>query len=400
MRGARLADTVAKLNARLEQLTSGRPAEHARHAAAEPLPSGDAPPTAPDSFDIGIDQAVAEIEARQRALEEAPVAAAAPQPMATPAQPAPASADFSSLERQLHHITAQIETLRRPSGVEDAVTALRADLADIAHAINEALPRRALESLQSDVHTLAERIDHGHGHGGDPSALDRIERDLAQVHAALNAMTPAEGLGDFNARIDELSRKMDGISGGSPDPEMLRYLEAAINELRELSAGVASAEGVASLAGDVQALSARIDHIAETTGATGLDSLAHRVSELTQALDSRVAEMGPMPQHLESLVQVAHRQAQPLRLGLARSGGVRASGAPDRGDRRADRGGRAEVRRPRRDRARHPAIDPAGARGARGCGRHRRACRALGRGRSRARRAEERYRRAGAQARS
>ena len=153
------------------------------------------------------------------------------------------------------------------------------------------------------MHALAERIGDGHGRGADPSALDRIERDLAQVHAALNAMTPAESLGDFNARIDELSRKMDGVSGGSPDPEMLRYLEAAINELRELSAGVASAEGVASLAGDVQALSARIDHIAETTGATGLDSLAHRVNELTQALDSRVAEMGPMPQHLESLVQ-------------------------------------------------------------------------------------------------
>src|SRR6185295_5392503 len=76
----------------------------------------------------------------------------------------------------------------------------------------------------------------------------------------------------------------------------------AISELLELSAGVASAEGVASLAGDVQALSARFDHIAERTGATGLDSLAHRVNELTQALDSRVEQMGPLPSNLESLV--------------------------------------------------------------------------------------------------
>jgi localization factor PodJL len=296
VRGARLTDTVAKLNARLEQLTSGRPAEQ-RYAMPEPDLRHDAPPTAPDHFDLGIDQAVAEIAARQRALETAPEITAAP------VEPVYPSADFASLERQLHHITAQIETLRRPSGVEDAVASLRADLADVAQAINEALPRRALESLQSDVHALAERIDHGHGRGADPSVLDRIERDLAQVHATLSAMTPAEGLGDFNARVSELSHKMDSFAGGSADPEMLRYLEAAINELRELSAGVASAEGVASLAGDVQALSARIDHIAERTGATGLDSLAHRVNELTQALDSRVAEMGPMPQHLESLVQ-------------------------------------------------------------------------------------------------
>ena len=101
--------------------------------------------------------------------------------------------------------------------------------------------------------------------------------------------------------IDELARKMDGF-GVSPDPETLRYLEAAINELRELSAGVASAEGVASIAGDVQALGARIDHLALVSGASGLDSLAQRVNDLTQALDSRVEQMGPLPNNIEALI--------------------------------------------------------------------------------------------------
>src|SRR6185312_7693326 len=40
-----------------------------------------------------------------------------------------------------------------------------------------------------------------------------------------------------------------------------------------------------------------------TTGTTGLDSLAHRVNELTQALDTRVTEMGPLPNNLEALVK-------------------------------------------------------------------------------------------------
>jgi non-ribosomal peptide synthetase component F len=53
----------------------------------------------------------------------------------------------------------------------------------------------------------------------------------------------------------------------------------------------------------VQALSARIDHIAERTGAAGLDSLAHRVNELTHALDTRVEQVGPLPQNIEALVQ-------------------------------------------------------------------------------------------------
>ena len=53
----------------------------------------------------------------------------------------------------------------------------------------------------------------------------------------------------------------------------------------------------------MQALCARIDHIAERTGAAGLDSLAHRVNELTHALDTRVEQVGPLPQNIEALVQ-------------------------------------------------------------------------------------------------
>src|SRR4029077_12557293 len=294
VRGARLADTVAKLNARLEQLTAGRP------SPADMPPREHSPSIASEPPDLGIDQAMAEIAARQRALETAP-APASPEPQ--PQQTGVPSADFASLQRQLHHITAQIETLRRPSDVEDAIAGLRADLSEIGRAIHEALPRRSLERLQSDVQALAERIDRGFGRGADASALEAIERGLAEVHERLNAMTPAEGLAGFDERVSELSHKMDSLAVGSPAPETLRYLEAAITELRELSAGVASAEGVASLAGDVQALSARIDHIAERTGSTGLDSLAQRVNELTEALDTRVEQIGPLPSNLESLVR-------------------------------------------------------------------------------------------------
>jgi localization factor PodJL len=298
VRGARLSDTVAKLNARLDQMTASRPAAPPA-MAAEPA---SAPKT--DTRERDIDAVIAEIAARQQALDSAPAPAAAPTRIATPEPAAPTgSPDFARLEQQLQHITHQIESLRQPSGVEDAIAGLRRDLADVAHAVQEALPRRTLENLQGDVNLLAERINRGYGRGADPSQLETIERSLAEVHERLNAMTPAESLTGFDARITELSHKMDNLSGGSPDPELLRYLEAAITELRELSAGVASAEGVASLAGDVQALAARIDHIAERTGATGLDSLAHRVSELTQALDTRVEQVGPLPQNIEALVQ-------------------------------------------------------------------------------------------------
>jgi localization factor PodJL len=305
VRGARLSETVARLNARLAQMSAGgaepqgqRMLDHAFDAA----PRDHAPQGMPQPSDPGIDEVIAEIAARQRMLDEAPANA----PAASVAQARyaePPAFDFSSLEQQLHNITRQIETLRHPCGIEDALAGLRTDLAAIGRAINEAMPRRALEALQSEVHALADRIGEGYGRGGDPAVLETIERGLARVHGALSEMTPAESLAGFNTRISELADKIDGVAAGGPDPETLRYLEAAINELRELSAGVASAEGVAAIAGDVQALAERIDHIAQTTGTTGLDSLAQRVNQLTQALDTRVTEIGPLPNNLESLVK-------------------------------------------------------------------------------------------------
>jgi localization factor PodJL len=52
--------------------------------------------------------------------------------------PSPAQ-DLSGLEDHLHRITDQIETLRRP-GVEEAINALRGELADIGQTINDAMP--------------------------------------------------------------------------------------------------------------------------------------------------------------------------------------------------------------------------------------------------------------------
>src|SRR5436190_13745321 len=184
-RGARLSDTVAKLNARLEQMSTGHSATHPATASPPSKPK-------PELSELSVDQVVAEIAARQRALERAPGPAAAPAHVTPADTPAPepaqmAAPDFARLEQQLQHITDQIESLRRPSGVEDAIAALRGDLAEVARAVQEALPRRTLENLQGDVNLLAERINRGYGRGVDPSQLETIERSLAEVHERLNA---------------------------------------------------------------------------------------------------------------------------------------------------------------------------------------------------------------------
>jgi localization factor PodJL len=292
---ARLADTVARLNERLDHLTAGRAVhgevDHRVSAVGgelEQLRRNQAPPIAPGA---DLDSAVAEISARQRALDES-------------SQRAPGtatSADLANLQAQLRHMSEQIEALRQPSGVEDAISGLRRDLGEIATAINEAMPRRALDALQAEVRALADRIDQSHNRGADPSALAGIESALGEVVQAINAMTPAESLGAFEQQVHALSAKLDGFAG-SVDVEAVRSLQGIIGEMRGFAEHVASAEAVAALRSDVHALADGIERIAATAGTGHLESLAQRVDDLTRALDTRGTERMELPQNLESLV--------------------------------------------------------------------------------------------------
>src|SRR5205807_2940578 len=99
----------------------------------------------------GVDQAVAEIAARQRALDgdfalpppPPPALPPAPQlqpppPPPLPSPPPPKLADYVPMQCR----------------AESAVEGLREDLADIARALSEAMPRRAVEALETEVRTF------------------------------------------------------------------------------------------------------------------------------------------------------------------------------------------------------------------------------------------------------
>ena len=100
------------------------------------------------------------------------------QSYAPPMQP---HADFSGMERQLSHMTSQIEQLRRPDPImEQSIASFRSELADIRHAITEAMPRRAIESLETEIRSLGRRGSKGRitreRVGREPGGEQRCER--------------------------------------------------------------------------------------------------------------------------------------------------------------------------------------------------------------------------------
>jgi localization factor PodJL len=280
-------------------------------AMPPPLPSGQMPPN--------LDRAVADITARRRALNGEPAPAqpqppvAAPVPMvasapmaamaAAPPVRAPSPAqDLSRLEDHLHRITDQIETLRKP-GVEEAINALRAELGEIGRALNEAMPRHAIETIEKQIAELAQRIAGGRQAGIDHSALAGIEQGLAGVRDALRGLRPAESLIGFNKAVAGLAQKIDLIVAQN-DPATLAQLESTIATLRNMVAHIASNDTVSQLAAEVKALGEKVEQVARVAAdSDALNNLDHRVMALADALVERAQNGGAVSPRLEALVQ-------------------------------------------------------------------------------------------------
>jgi localization factor PodJL len=341
---ARSREHFDEVHARLDRLSQqleclserpdGRPTGAPPRRRPDTRPTGARPQRRPNAAEppLSIEAAVAEIAARQHALDGEPVAAVAEiaarqrvldgEPVAPVAEIAtrqhaldgeavapvaentarPPAFDFSDLEKQLQQITARIEALQPTGDIEKAIGSIRTDLADIGRQLNEALPRRAVESLEIEVKALGERIDHSRQSGVDPTALAGLERGLTEVREALHRLTPAENLVGFDQAVSALAQKVDLILARD-DPAARQQLEAAIGGLHGIVSHVASNDTLTRVAEEVRALAAQVDGIANNA-ATGqaVSSLEQRIDTLAAALNASSEAGHAVPRDLETLL--------------------------------------------------------------------------------------------------
>ena len=238
----------------------------------------------------------------------------APPPMAPPAPPGP---DFSSLERHLIKITSQIEALQRPDGIEQSIAAFRSELAEIRHAITEAMPRRAIELIENEIRSLSRRIDDNRQSGIDAQALAGIERALSEIREALRSLTPAEQLAGYDEAIRNLGAKLDLILRANDDPSTVQQLEGAIAALRAIVSNVASNDALARLSDDVQTLSSKVDQLSRTgDNSDSFAILEQRLAALTSTLESRERPApGENTEHLESALRALSDRIDRLPVG-------------------------------------------------------------------------------------
>ena len=295
-----LNDAISRLDARLSQISNPAPARQAqlqdKQRQAEMVERARQPRS------IALRRRSARLRSIPRS-RKSPRArtnstmprrghAAARAPPMAPAMPAPtrcaAGPDFSSLERHLFKITSQIEALQRPDGIEQSIAAFRSELAEIRHAITEAMPRRAIESIENEIRSLSRRIDDTRQSGIDGQALAGIERALSEIREVLRSLTPAEQLAGYDEAIRNLGAKLDLILRANDDPSTVHQLEGAIAALRAIVSNVASNDALARLTDDVRTLSSKVDQLARADGnGDSFAILEQRIAALTSTLESR-----------------------------------------------------------------------------------------------------------------
>ena len=256
-----------------------------------------------------VDQAAAEIAARQRALDGEIV----PPPLTGPLKYAPPN-----------YREAQC-------GAEDAVAGLRKDLNEIGRILSEAMPRRAVEALEGEVRALAGRIDAGRQSGVDTAALAGLEQGLREVRDALQGLAPAESLVGFDRAVQTLSAKIDTIAAGQQDPMGLRGVEDAIASLRGMVGHVASNDALAALAQDVRTLADRIEGGGIPVGHHPdiLMTLEQRLGHISEAIEAVRAEGGrPVSSNFDHLIHSLNDKLE--RIQLSRGDNVALGGLEDR----------------------------------------------------------------------
>jgi localization factor PodJL len=272
----RITDVLARLDRDVSRLGA---------LGGSPVPS---PSIAGPGADV--DQALAEIEARQRALDGGPTA-----PMDLPRAPTQSLPD---LEQQLRQINARIDTMR-PCNLDGAVETLRDDLAEIGMMLKEAMPRKAIEALEAEIRSLASRLDSERDAGADGAAMAGVERGLVEVRDALRALKPAESLIGFEQTVHGLAQKIDRIAGSGNDPEALKQLEDAITALRGVVSHVASNDTLTQLSEEVRALAAKVDQV---TTSSAFSTMEQRIAQIADALQQSRATAGD-PAGLETMMR-------------------------------------------------------------------------------------------------
>ena len=343
---ARLAEAIARIDRRLDRLGGNR----ASSAAGKETPHHD------QGGDQGVDEALAEITARQQALDhefaQPPLLdVPAPHPPDKRATEPPATssaieqqladiatrikslqgsmhfdglaADFArtieqatpkrsieAVEEQLRQLTSQIEAARSFAPPEH-LNLLRDDIADIGRRIVDAVPPQAVAAIEGQVRGLTEEVNRLRP---PPSAADiaaALRKDFAVIGNALEDSVPQQAGASIQEQMHMLTTEIGKLFPLVRAEEIAAALRKDLAEIAETLKNALPEGALAALEQEVRALGARIE--------ANRESLRDHpvIADIERSLSylrDRLGAMGPLAEiaNLAETVKVLSHKADTI----------------------------------------------------------------------------------------
>ncbi len=322
-RGRQIADSIARIERQIEGLNRALgPQPSDRSSAQTRPPQSDArDPSRP----YGIEEALAEITARQQALDEEAIE---PPPYRQARVQAPAEPDVAqgrirpgasiepapAIDQQLRDIKVRIKALQALNHAEagqssvasnDAIEDLRRDLAALGRRINEAMPPGAVASLEEQIQSLSREVTRLAHPQLDVAAMTTQVRALASQISKLPQPPRAEEI------ATALRRDLDEIAASLKDAiphHMAAAIESQFHALDARIAELASPQHISELAGllrhDLAEIGVALQNSMPQHAMVGLEEQVH-------ALNAQIAQIGAPPR-TEDIVQALRQELADL----------------------------------------------------------------------------------------
>jgi localization factor PodJL len=259
--GSHLAETIARIDRQLEAMRrNGRPAGTPQKQS-------------------GVDEAFAEIAARQQALDFAPPEAA--HSVAAPEREPSTLLDVAALEHRLSDIADGIKKIQPSCRFDDAAI-------EFKRGIERAVPREALVGIEDHLRRLSGQLESVRA----PAAVDRmfeeLRSDLATIGRRIEEALPAQH-GDLQQQINALAGEVAKLNTPQHADEIATALRGDLADIREALKNGMPQSDVAAIEEALRQLAHAVVKLnAWQRGDEIVGSLRRDIADIRMALDAAV----------------------------------------------------------------------------------------------------------------
>jgi len=348
MRSARLAEAIARIDRQLARLSSKRRAAAVERSETEAAETE----RAETEHDDGLDEVLAEITARQHALDsefaqpqlfDTPAVAPADSRAAEP--PAPSSAieqqlqdiaaqikalqgsmhfeglaadltrtieeatpkkSIEAMEEQLRHLAGQIEAAQSFTPPEH-LALLRNDIADVGRSIADAMSPQAVAAIEQQVRSLTEEVSRLQRPLNADEIADALRKDFAEIGSALRESMPPHAGASIEEQMSVLTAEIGKLFPPVRVEEIAEALRKDLAEIAETLKKAVPEGALASLEEEVRALGVRVEaNRAALQDHPVIAEIERSLADLRQRLDT-MAPLGDIASLAETVNALSHK---------------------------------------------------------------------------------------------